>query len=109
MLVNRPQIQCLSNVKNIAMAVQIYLTDYDRLWPKEHRPEVIYGAPKDHPGLTSNCALEASTEMNPYLKPPVVLDEYIKNRDVWNCPHRAALAPSVSSTRWGWTGGSVSI
>jgi len=80
------KIQCLSNVKNIAMAVQIYLTDYDRLWPKEHRPEVIYGAPKDHPGLTSNCALEASTEMNPYLKPPVVLDEYIKNRDVWNCP-----------------------
>ena len=25
--------QCLANVKNIAMAVQIYLTDYDKFWP----------------------------------------------------------------------------
>ncbi len=36
------RIQCLSNVKNIAMAVQIYLTDYDRLWPHEDR--------QDYPG-----------------------------------------------------------
>src|SRR5512140_1327180 len=28
--------QCLSNVKNMAMAVQIYLTDYDAFPPTEH-------------------------------------------------------------------------
>src|SRR5512135_3083464 len=27
------KVQCLANVKNIAMAVQIYLTDYDRFPP----------------------------------------------------------------------------
>jgi prepilin-type processing-associated H-X9-DG protein len=64
----------------------MYLVDYDMLWPKEHRPEVIYGAPKNNPGSTSNCGLAAGTEMNPYLKAPVILDEYIKNRDVWTCP-----------------------
>ena len=35
------KIQCLSNVKNIALAFQMYLTDYDALMPKEHRQDVI--------------------------------------------------------------------
>jgi len=80
------KIQCLSNVKNLAMAVQMYLTDYDRLWPKEHRPEVIAGSHPEHADSTNPCALRAGTGMNPYLRPPVILDEYIKNREVWSCP-----------------------
>ena len=28
--------QCLANVKNIAIGIQMYLTDYDRFPPKEH-------------------------------------------------------------------------
>jgi prepilin-type N-terminal cleavage/methylation domain-containing protein/prepilin-type processing-associated H-X9-DG protein len=71
------KIQCLSNVKNIAMAFQMYLTDYDSLPPKEHRAEVI----------DLFCGNEPSaTGKNPYLRIPVILDEYIKNRDVWRCP-----------------------
>jgi len=36
------KIQCLSNVKNIATAFQIYLTDYDKAPPAvETRPEVV--------------------------------------------------------------------
>jgi prepilin-type processing-associated H-X9-DG protein len=27
-----------------------------------------------------------TNEPNPYLRIPVILDEYVKNRDVWNCP-----------------------
>ncbi len=80
------KIQCLSNVKNIALAVQIYLTDYDRVWPYEHRQEV-----KDQFLQVRSCSSTGSvqgkvTNMNPYLKPQVILDEYIKNRDVWRCP-----------------------
>ncbi len=82
------KIQCLSNVKNIAMAVQIYLTDYDRLWPAEHRAEVNNGFvtlwSKSLP--LNTCGADATSKMNPYLKPAVILDEYIKNRDVWRCP-----------------------
>ncbi len=86
------KIQCLSNIKNLAMAVQMYLTDYDRLWPKEHRPEVIAGSHPDNPDSTNGCAMSAGTRMNPYLQPPVILDEYIKNRDVWSCPSARASA-----------------
>jgi len=81
------KIQCLSNVKNLAMAVQMYVVDYDRLPPNEHRPEVLnwYAATKQDGELTE-CARHSATRNNPYLKWQVVLDDYIKNRDVWRCP-----------------------
>ena len=83
---------CLSNVKNIALAIQMYLADNnDRLFPIEHRQEAIDyfdrwpgggdwwdGSDPQHCGLPDRA--------NPYLRPPVILDEYIKNRDVWMCP-----------------------
>jgi prepilin-type N-terminal cleavage/methylation domain-containing protein/prepilin-type processing-associated H-X9-DG protein len=80
------KIQCLANVKNLAISIQMYLVDYDRLWPTENRPEVIAGSHPSNPDSTNSCALSAGTGMNPYLQPPVILDEYIKNRDVWTCP-----------------------
>jgi len=76
------KIQCLSNVKNVAMAIQMYLTDYDRMPPSEHRPEIqsfyesLGGCPPNVQGAKNN----------PYLKWQVILDEYIKNRDIWRCP-----------------------
>ena len=80
------KIQCLSNVKNIAMAFQIYLTDYDRFPPGEHRAEVVAWA-NDRCGCDSGgCCAGRIAAMNPYLRWPVILDEYTKNRDVWRCP-----------------------
>ena len=72
--------QCLSNVKNIAMAFQMYLSDYDRYPPTEHRQDVI-----DYFGFTCSHELRLAA-VNPYLKYAVILDEYIKNRDVGKCP-----------------------
>jgi len=80
---------CLSNVKNIALAIQMYLADNnDTLPPTEHSQEAIdffdtkpggYTKPK-----TSPC--NRTRQANPYLRWPVIFDEYIKNRDVWRCP-----------------------
>jgi len=76
------KIQCLSNVKNIATAVQMYLTDYDRMPPSEHRPEIV-----DFYESMGGCPANIQgAKNNPYLKWPVMLDEYVKNRDVWRCP-----------------------
>ncbi len=85
---------CLSNVKNLALAVQMYLADNnDTLFPTEHRQEVwdyFYtnpgggnngGGADDPPG-----PCKRTLGANPYLRTPVILDEYIKNRDVWRCP-----------------------
>ncbi len=84
------KIQCLANVKNIATAFQMYLTDYDRFPPKEHNAEAIYWVPAangNSPG--SDCG--DVDNCNPYLRWPVVLDEYVKNRDVWRCPSASWL------------------
>jgi prepilin-type N-terminal cleavage/methylation domain-containing protein/prepilin-type processing-associated H-X9-DG protein len=87
---------CLSNVKNIALAVQMYLSDNnDTLWTKEHRPEILSWMQAGQPGggdPTDICEAGSSggdkyaSYGNPYLRTPVVLDEYVKNRDVWRCP-----------------------
>jgi len=80
------KVVCLSNVKNIALAVQMYLNDYDGLWPRETRAEVNEFAHPANPTATNPCALQAGTKMNPYLEQIVILDEYVRNRDVWVCP-----------------------
>ncbi|MFB3883135.1 MAG: prepilin-type N-terminal cleavage/methylation domain-containing protein [Armatimonadota bacterium] len=82
---------CLSNVKNIALAINMYLTDNnDTFPPKEHRQEVLdyaaaapggYSDPESDP---ADC--DIVVQGNPYLQFPVLLDEYTKNRDVWRCP-----------------------
>ncbi|MBN1458189.1 MAG: type II secretion system protein [Armatimonadetes bacterium] len=86
---------CLSNVKNIALAIQMYLADNnDTLPPNENRAEVIIyfqGVPGGKSGrsydigdLSDRC--NRDRQANPYLRWPVVLEEYTKNREVWRCP-----------------------
>ena len=82
---------CLSNVKNIALALQMYLADNnDTMVPDEHRQEVIdyfNGGPggKDWDVAKKGDCFRAR-QANPYLRIPVCFDEYVKNRDVWRCP-----------------------
>jgi prepilin-type N-terminal cleavage/methylation domain-containing protein/prepilin-type processing-associated H-X9-DG protein len=81
------KIQCLSNVKNIALAYQMYLTDYDRFNPAEHNADVVnYFTGNCGCGDGRPCCDDRIAQANPYLKVPVILDEYIKNREVWRCP-----------------------
>jgi len=84
------KIQCLSNVKNIATAVQMYLTDYDRLFPYEH-DRMVFAYFVNKPGggsggMLPNGICDRSYMANPYLRKATILDEYVKNRDVWRCP-----------------------
>jgi|GEM_PF-390649 len=82
---------CLSNVKNIALAIQMYLADNnDTLFPNEHRQEVydyMYSGPGGGvPADSCEQWPKFAKWANPYLREAVMLDEYVKNRDVWRCP-----------------------
>src|SRR5512142_2041401 len=68
--------QCLANVKNIAIAWNMYLTDYDKFPPGEHRAEVRAWFDKK-----TCCCEDRIRGPNPYLRGPVILDDYVKNRD----------------------------
>jgi prepilin-type N-terminal cleavage/methylation domain-containing protein/prepilin-type processing-associated H-X9-DG protein len=100
---------CLSNLKNIGLAIQMYLADNnDTFPPSEHRQEAFDyfsaapgGAVDRWPGP---CADEDDPTAriwwyadmaNPYITWPVVLDEYVKNRDVWRCPSGKMVAGAV--------------
>ncbi|MFB3883506.1 MAG: prepilin-type N-terminal cleavage/methylation domain-containing protein [Armatimonadota bacterium] len=96
---------CLSNVKNIALAINMYLADNnDAFWVWEHRQEALDWT-STFPGggdTDEGCdvdpgeALGRASKCNPYLRVPVVLDEYVKNRDVWRCPS----AKIIAAARW---------
>jgi len=81
---------CLSNVKNLTLAIQMYLADNnDTLPPGEHRAEAIdyfSGNPGGGNEDVDFCTGHLMHLANPYLRWPVILDEYVKNRDVWRCP-----------------------
>ena len=92
---------CLSNVKNIALAIQMYLADNNDCFPpSEHRQEVLdFFMPG--PGGGGVCPEDGSGERppqfmadmtNPYLRWPVILDEYVKNREVYSCPSAKVIA-----------------
>jgi prepilin-type N-terminal cleavage/methylation domain-containing protein/prepilin-type processing-associated H-X9-DG protein len=83
------RIHCLSNVKNIALAAQMYLADYERLWPSEAEVRAIRYFDEAHGGgdpveFPNVCGMTDGA--NPYLRPAVLLDDYSGNRDIWQCP-----------------------
>lgn len=91
---------CLSNVKNIALAINMYLGDNnDTFPPKEHRQEVLDYAASAPGGNTDPetdpAECDIVTKGNPYLEWPVILDEYVKNRDVWRCPSAKVMQGAV--------------
>ncbi len=101
---------CLSNVKNINLAIQMYLADNnDTMPPKEHRSEAYdYFNPAPGGGDEINddtglCEPGIISKANPYLRWPVILDEYVKNRDVWRCPSAKLTSGAgfmVGSQNW---------
>jgi hypothetical protein len=90
-------------VKNVALAVQMYLADNnDTLPPMETSPQVLDWFAANAPNWPRGGACyEAPTLANPYLRWPVILDEYVKNRAVWQCPsaRHDNVAGNVNSSR----------
>ncbi len=85
---------CLSNVKNLALAIQMYLADNNDTLPPNERRQDVMDYFETFPGGDDVCRAGTEGERvqafsswaNPYLRWPVILDEYVKNRDVWRCP-----------------------
>jgi prepilin-type N-terminal cleavage/methylation domain-containing protein/prepilin-type processing-associated H-X9-DG protein len=91
---------CLNNVKNVALAIQMYLADNnDTLPPYESRRDVYEWWAAHAPWWEEGC-VESATYANPYLRWPVILDEYVKNREVWRCPSASVegAAGNISPT-----------
>src|SRR5574340_803825 len=80
--------QCLANVKNIAIAFQMYLTDYDKFPPSERtaEAEAYFSTAPGKGGSGDKPDCNHKQHANPFIRWPVILDDYTKNRDIWKCP-----------------------
>jgi prepilin-type N-terminal cleavage/methylation domain-containing protein/prepilin-type processing-associated H-X9-DG protein len=82
--------QCLANVKNLAIAVNMYAADWDRMFPSETRREVIdYFSGMSGKGAVKTTWPEICNHVNhanPYVRAAVVLEDYVKSKDVYKCP-----------------------
>ena len=107
--------RCIGNMRSIAAAVTMYVTDWDGFWPAETSrrvTEYFNTAPGGGQRRRWPETCERSYQGNPYLRAPVVLDEYVRDREVWRCPETHLLngagviiAPS-GPTATGWRCGS---
>ena len=84
--------QCLANVKNIATAVNMYLADWDKWCPNETNREAIdfFNAAPGHNGGSRAVdypeICNRARQANPYLREAVILEDYVKSKDVYKCP-----------------------
>jgi prepilin-type N-terminal cleavage/methylation domain-containing protein/prepilin-type processing-associated H-X9-DG protein len=81
--------QCLANVKGLVTAAAMYLADWDRYWPTEtdrRAIDLFNSAPGGGTPATWPEVCKEAYYANPYLRPAVILEEYVRNRDLWRCP-----------------------
>jgi prepilin-type N-terminal cleavage/methylation domain-containing protein/prepilin-type processing-associated H-X9-DG protein len=70
---------CLNNIKQTVLGMLMYLNDYDETFPNS--------ATDDPTNVTGGGASPwKATAANPWLRMQVLIDDYIKDRDVWDCP-----------------------
>ncbi len=91
------KIQCLANVKNIATALQMYVTDWEGYFPRAYdlvSLEYFDTRPGGKNFSGAHCD-NRSRQANPYLREPPQLEDYIGNRDVWRCPSATVLCGAL--------------
>ncbi len=92
------QKSCLSNQQRIIGALRMYMADFDSMTPpNEHRQEVIdYFNTNPGGGVPRLDFCNRIKQANPYLRWTVILDPYLPNREVWQCPS----ATIVNGATW---------
>jgi len=76
---------CLNNIKQCTLGLLMYLNDYDETFPPSATDDpsgVVMIPDRSDP----DCDWWKATAANPWLRLQVQIDEYINNRDVWDCP-----------------------
>jgi len=89
---------CLSNVKNLALAIQMYLSDNNDTFPPWNHDANLRVWAETRPGqggggYKEDC--DVTVVANPFMRWQVIMDEYVRNRDVYVCPSNKYNMSSV--------------
>jgi len=77
---------CLSNVRALAQAIQLYNDDWGRLFPDIADQTAIDYFNHQQPGWHGGHICNRSRKGNPYLRPQVILASYLSSPSLWRCP-----------------------
>jgi prepilin-type N-terminal cleavage/methylation domain-containing protein/prepilin-type processing-associated H-X9-DG protein len=79
---------CLSNVKNLALALVMYVDDWNGFMPlgRSGAAAMEYFSSAPGGGTQANTDCNRIRQGNPFAREATILDEYVRNRDVWRCP-----------------------
>jgi general secretion pathway protein G len=83
------QAVCLSNMRQIGMAISMYAQDSDDFYPNGTDPSDLYATPPIWAGSPYYAQVLATPLLNfdPHVPGQTgVLTPYIKNNEVWRCP-----------------------
>ena len=80
------QTTCLSNMKQLGSAIQLYIQDYDESYPMNRLPDISHPLMSCQviPGGFPDAGLEKST-----INWKRQIYSYVKNRDIFRCPSNA--------------------
>ncbi len=74
------QTSCLSNMRQILMAEQMYVNDWDGIYPAYRPMNPAFGCPTPGPGENGFCWWFETPDLIPLLEP------YTKNKGIFRCP-----------------------
>ena len=89
---------CLANVRSVAQAICMYLAEHDGSLPPRESSLSALAYFETYPGqggkgqwdpyaLNAEPTCHRARQANPYLRWPVILDTYLPDRKVWQCPN----------------------
>jgi prepilin-type N-terminal cleavage/methylation domain-containing protein len=95
------QTTCISNLKQIGIAMTSYLSDWDNRYPAWSRPSSpnTFGSLEDYAATIYVAHADITKPDYAYATISRQLDSYIKSREVWKCP--ADFGQYVKSDTWG--------
>ncbi len=97
---------CLSNMKNLTLAFQMYLADWDDRAPltggyaSTEALDYFSTFPGGGDVFADHDVCHMAWHANPYMRAPVALDPYVRNRDVWRCPSAQLQAGAMFIIGW---------
>jgi prepilin-type N-terminal cleavage/methylation domain-containing protein len=103
------QIACLSNMRQIGIAMMIYKSDYDDIWPSAANaagagpsfvPQQMWiGYDNNNAGLTGGWyGLVNKPAINPVR--PGMIDPYLKNEQIKKCPNKSQNSQMALAYNW---------
>lgn len=102
---------CLSNLKQLGLAFQMYIQEHDMFFPQSYLPPWWAvgdegGEGYSGHGISVDGSVESAAEWLAVAKISsirVQIDPYVKSSGIWKCPSDSSCKPDMQTAGYRWT------